>query len=764
VDDPSAAASQLEAKPSTDLGEETPTADGSGDRRPLETPQRMLADALVVGLDPDGLPRRFASLVAAATGAAQVLLWLGEQPEAAQSGANEVLSQSDLDAARARAERVFEQRRPLHESLPEARVYTLPVGLEPRGVLEARFDDGAQTSEDELDALQTLAARLAGVLEDAARRRDLGLELERTQALLSFGGQTLSELALEPTLNAAVEHIADLLGVGQVAVYLKDGEDKLRVAAARGLEGPHEKIAAHLLELALVSGRLASGVIVSDALSDVRLEPVREAFTQVGTDAVYALPLEAAGEVIGLLALYGSQGRVPDESERVLLEALRNQLAVAVHRASLHEQATLLGRELRHSLRAEQQAAAQLRALYEVSRAFAQSLSLQATLEAAANTIAELVDVDVAVIHMPDERQEKMEARALCVAQGEQDGPMRTILGRPLSLSGDVARVIREGLVLRLTQENIEADESLRLLAPFLERGSTAIMLPVATPEEVLATVTLISLSPERPIRDQTIDAALAIVGQAALAVDNARLYEQQKAFAETMQRSLLPDYEPEIEGLDVGATYAASTRVEIGGDLYDFLVLEDGALAVALGDVTGHGVDAAADMAMVKFTFRSLARRYPEPGAFLAAANEVVLEEVDPAKFVTMVYLRVDPARTELICASAGHPRPRLLRADGSVESVPVGGLALGIVGNQTYEEIRIPYVTGDAIVLYTDGVIEARRGRELYGTPRLDSFLAAHHELGARKLADAVLADCREYAGGPLFDDCAVVVVRAR
>ena len=230
------------------------------------------------------------------------------------------------------------------------------------------------------------------------------------------------------------------------------------------------------------------------------------------------------------------------------------------------------------------------------------------------------------------------------------------------------------------------------------------------------------------------------------------------------MQRSLLPDYEPEIEGLDVGAVYAASARVEVGGDLYDFLLLEDGALAIALGDVTGHGVDAAADMAMVKFTFRSLARRYPEPGAFLAAVNEVVLEEVELGKFVTMVYMKVDPARTELACACAGHPRPRLLRADGSVESLPVGGLALGIAGNQTYEEIRIPYAPGDAVVLYTDGVIEARRERELYGTQRLDDFLRRHSQLGARDLADAVLADCREFAGGLLLDDCAVVGVRAR
>ena len=736
---------------------------GEGSRRSPEAAQKLLADALVVALDSDGLPRRLAVLVAAATKAEQVLLWLGDDPEGVQLGTSAVLSSSDLKAARKRAKRVREQGKALREELPGSLAVTLPLGLEPLGVLEAWFGEQAQTSESELEVLQTLAARVAGVLEGAALRRDLVQELGRTQALLSFSGQAMSELAVEPTLNVAVEQIADLLGVEQIAVYLKR-EDGLRTAAARGLQGRHELVAARLLDLAIASGRLSGGLIIADARSDERLESLRGVLAESGVEAVFALPLEAANEMIGLLVLYLPKDGVPDESERGLLEALRNQLAVAVHRASLHEQATLLGNELEHSLRAERQAAAQLRALYEVSRAFAQSLSLQTTLEAAAKTIAELVGVDVAVLYIPDERQENLEARALHVARGELEQPMRAILGRSLPLSGDVARVVREGLVLRLTHESAEASDSLRLLGPFLERGSTAVVLPVATPKEVLATVTLISLNPEQPIRDETIEAALAIVGQAALAIDNARLYEQQKAFADAMQRSLLPDYEPQIVGLDVGATYAASARVEIGGDLYDFMVLEDGALAVVLGDVTGHGVDAAADMAMVKFTFRSLARRYPEPGAFLAAVNEVVLEEVELGKFVTMVYMKVDPARTELACACAGHPRPRMLRADGSVESLPVGGLALGIVGNQTYQEVRIPYAPGDAFVLYTDGVIEARRERELYGTPRLDDFLRRHSQLGARELADAVLADCREFAGGLLLDDCAVVVVRAR
>ena len=90
--------------------------------------------------------------------------------------------------------------------------------------------------------------------------------------------------------------------------------------------------------------------------------------------------------------------------------------------------------------------------------------------------------------------------------------------------------------------------------------------------------------------------------------------------------------------------------------------------------------------------------------------------------------------------------------------------GLALGIVGDQEYEETRIPYSPGDVVVLFTDGVTEAHRGRELYGEPRLDEFLSRNTGLGARALAEAVLGDCRRFSGGTLFDDCAVVVVRAR
>ena len=112
--------------------------------------------------------------------------------------------------------------------------------------------------------------------------------------------------------------------------------------------------------------------------------------------------------------------------------------------------------------------------------------------------------------------------------------------------------------------------------------------MPIATPAEVLASLTILSVRPGSPVTAETVDQATAIGGQAALAIDNARLYQQQKQFADTMQRSLLPRSVPKLQGLELGDAYESSARVEVGGDVYDYMELGDGRLAVALGDVTG--------------------------------------------------------------------------------------------------------------------------------------------------------------------------------
>jgi serine phosphatase RsbU (regulator of sigma subunit) len=367
-----------------------------------------------------------------------------------------------------------------------------------------------------------------------------------------------------------------------------------------------------------------------------------------------------------------------------------------------------------------------------------------------------VLDVDAAMISMADARRDFLAPQALHVKDPNLADAVHAILFRPEPFgNADVQRLFRTGVPYRLRRGH-------DVLEPFLAKGWTGAVVPVATPAETVAALTLLSFRPGRPLADQTIGDAVAIAGQAALAVDNARLYLQQKEFADTMQRSLLPRERPTVPGLEVGEVYESSARVDVGGDIYDFLELDDGRLAVVLGDVTGHGVEATADMAMAKFVFRSLAREHPEPGDFLSAANDVVVDEIAPGKFITMAYLAIDPAKAELACASAGHPAPRLVLPDGTVQSLEATGLVLGIDSGQEYDEVRVELPVGSSVVLYTDGVVEARQDGELYGSERLDELLSRERARSPRELARAVSEDARRFAGGELTDDLAVVVIR--
>jgi serine phosphatase RsbU (regulator of sigma subunit) len=526
-------------------------------------------------------------------------------------------------------------------------------------------------------------------------------------------------------------------------------------------------VAKRALELALGRYRARGRLSLEHAPGEPLLAPVRAAVEEAGIEAVHAVPLVAQDEVIGLLAVYPRRGRVLAEAESELLTALAGQLAVAVQNARLHEQAKQLGAELEESLRETRLAARRLGALSAVSGSFAESMSLETTLDALARTAVELLDVDVAVIRMPDARGEALVAQAIHVVDQSKAEAVRAIFSRPEAASRSAAeRALRRGEPLLLGSSSAAVFGGAHgLLVPFLEAGATAAIIPIGVSERTAqATITLISLDPERPIGGETIEVASGVVQQAGFAIENARLYRQLEQFTRSMQDSLLPQGAVEVEGLEVGAVYESSARLELGGDLYDYLVLEDGRLAVALGDVTGHGVDAAADMAMAKFVFRSLVRDQPDPGALLARVNDVICREVAPGKFVTMLSLTYDPATGELACASAGHPAPRIIDAGGEVSPLAVAGLALGVDPGQRYAVARRRLEPGSVAVLFTDGVIEARRDGDLYGEQRLDLFLARRGELPAVDLARAIVEDCRRHSGGELADDCAVVVLRRR
>jgi serine phosphatase RsbU (regulator of sigma subunit) len=710
----------------------------------------------------EGPAERIAQLAARAAGAEGAWLWsLG--PDGLELL---VAHGGERPPAPATAAAVASDRRPhALDVVAEWSVATLQLGEPPVGVLQLRFPGGEAPGEDGLARLDRFAVRAAHALRAGQRARDVGGELERSRALLDVVSQAISELSLAHTLETAAARVTELLDSPRVAIYLLE-DDKLVVGAAEQLSGPHAAIGERLLELALGPERGRGLLVIPDAADEPGLASgLAGELAETEITTAIALPLVVVGQVTGLLAAYPPSGRVPSESESRLLVAFAAQLAVAVQNARLHEDLKTSVESEREARAAEQAVARRLNALYEISSSFAESLSLEETLNRMAVTLVESLDVDAAVIRLPDERGIELRARAMHVAEARLADVARTLLRRPQPLtSPGLRRLLRTKRPYMLTAGRArELGGVYGLLAPFLAKGSTAALVPIATPAEVLGTLTIVSFEPGRPVVADTVSAAFSIAGQAALAIDNARLYQQQKEFADTMQHSLLPPSPPRQPGLDVGAVYESSARVDVGGDVYDFLTLADGRLAVVLGDVTGHGVEATADMAMAKYVFRSLAREHPDPAEFLARANDVVAGEVAPGKFITMVEVVVDAERGRLACASAGHPAPRLVRPDGTVEALLVRGLALGIDAGQEYEGVDVVFPQGSSVVVFTDGVVEARRRKELFGVERLDQVLVAERERPAEEIAEAVLAACRQYSG-ELADDCAVVVIARR
>jgi serine phosphatase RsbU (regulator of sigma subunit) len=736
--------------------------DANGQARLTSGQLELLGESLAAGADEQEAAQQIVRVAAEAAGAAGATLWRldGEGTPLLVASHGFGAAAPDLVEAAESVRRSLAGGKPGPVRSGSWLLYTLPLGEPAAAALRLSFD-AATDAEPGLDRLSSFGAGAALALSRSRRAAEAEVALKRSQTLVAVISQAIAQLSLAHTLDTAVERVAELASSGQVAVYLRE-EGRLGAPASRGLAGPHTDLAERLLELVLGPYRSRGFLFVEDLRNDPRLAGLEHVVEESGVRRALFIPLLVHDEAIGALGVFRKRPRPYREGEEGLLLALAGQLAVAVQNARLHERTKELSEILESTLESERRAARQLRGLYSISQSLAESLSLDATLTAVARAMVELLDADAAVIRMPDPRTEALTVRALHVADPGVEDVVGSLVARPQPLTAPLARrLARSKQAVALHPGTAAPEDAHRVLDPFLRQGATAAVLPLATPGEVLGTLTVVSFDPKRPLKQPGIDAAMAVAGQAALAIDNARLYQQQKDFAETMQRSLLPRALPQVPGIEVGHVYQSSARVDVGGDLYDFLVLEDGRLAVVIGDVLGKGITAAADMAMAKYLFRVLARADADPAAFLRSANDVACGELEQGKFVTLLYALVDAERCEVTAASAGHPLAKVVHPDGRVTPLGGTGLPLGIEADQAYVGERAKLEPGAVVALYTDGVVEARRDGEFYGEERLDRVLAGRG-LSAQELAEEILANCRAFAGGELDDDCAVVCLQ--
>ena len=279
--------------------------------------------------------------------------------------------------------------------------------------------------------------------------------------------------------------------------------------------------------------------------------------------------------------------------------------------------------------------------------------------------------------------------------------------------------------------------------------------------------VLVIAFVQERRISAEDQALLLAWGERCGQALERARLYEQQRQIATTLQASLLPAQLPRVPGARLAARYEAGTAtMDVGGDFYDVFARPDDWIAV-IGDVCGRGAEAAALTSLARHTIRAEAQHHALPSEILSALHAAILSAHPPGemRFVTAVCVRMAPdghGGLILTAAVAGHPSPLVLTADGFLGSLAQTGPLLGAFRTIAITDTVTRLRPGDTLMLYTDGVTEARRGAELYGDDRLRRLvrhLARRHPT-ATLLTDTVVDAAQDFGEGA-EDDIAVLTV---
>lgn len=406
---------------------------------------------------------------------------------------------------------------------------------------------------------------------------------------------------------------------------------------------------------------------------------------------------------------------------------------------------------------------AKLKAVLEISNSLAGTVDLAALLPKILDSLFSVfMYADRGCILLKDDQTGEMVPRAMRHRRKDEDSTVR--LSRTI-----VSKVLSEKAgVLSADAAMDDAFSGSESIADLQIRSMMCVPL-LGLDDEVLGILSIDSQSALGRFTDNDLDILMTVAGQAALSYENARLAqafaEKQKqdadmAIAREVQRALLPDEMPTVEGYQFYASYDSARAV--GGDLYDFFELPDDKICLSFGDVSGKGVPGALIMTRMGSCVQSTVRHVHDVVDAICAINDHMCDSGAGDRFVTYVLAFVDTKNHEVVLSNAGHMPPIIRRANGTIEQFDkeLSGTAIGMFEDYSYEAQTCKLDPGDVILIMTDGVDEAMNPEgELYGVERvMEVVKKAPPE--AEQLGKLLLEDVRRHANGyPQSDDITIM-----
>jgi len=399
---------------------------------------------------------------------------------------------------------------------------------------------------------------------------------------------------------------------------------------------------------------------------------------------------------------------------------------------------------------------ARLRSLVDLAAAIASVENLDTLLYLVTGEAARLLGSDMASLFLLDERGDALVGRAHA---GMDDG---VVLGMRIVLADwpELGEVVRTGR----PAVHVNADQVRGPERPYIERFGirSYVAVRLGSPGRPLG-VLFVNYTVRRHRFSRPELAFLeTLTSYLSVTIERARLVSVLREAVTSLQAEVLPASFPTVPGLDAAALYRSAGEVaQVGGDFYDLFALEGGRVAAVIGDVCGKGVAAARHTVRLRYELRTLLEEVRPPGRVLAAFNRRVQEEFVSDEYATLLLLILDPATGAASWSSAGHPPPMLTGASPRTLAF-AGSLPVGLFADASYQTARFTLPPGRCVVLYTDGVIEARNpDRQEFGTEGLEAAAPAV-AASAAAVAEVVLKQVLSHSGGHLDDDAAVLVLR--
>jgi serine phosphatase RsbU (regulator of sigma subunit) len=283
----------------------------------------------------------------------------------------------------------------------------------------------------------------------------------------------------------------------------------------------------------------------------------------------------------------------------------------------------------------------------------------------------------------------------------------------------------------------------------------------------VLGAMTLWIMRPAKTFDETARRTAKRLADRAGLALDNARLHEQQRHIASVLQHSLLPRSLPEINGFEASSRFLpAGEAYEVGGDFYDVFRSGSGSWTAVIGDVCGKGPEAASLTALARYTVRTASSPERSPSEVLRTLHESISSEHRDFRFCTAALARIDPpangaGEAHVTLALGGHPLPIVLRKDGRVESIGQPGTILGVLPSPSLADVEATLAAGDSLILYTDGVLDIENRAKRGDPDWLKDQIAVATGKSADEIAEALAQAAVERHGDHLRDDIAILVL---